>query len=47
MPCKNPYCPVDFKPNKEPCKSCKSNIEEIDTMDLPPGFEELFRGFKK
>ncbi len=44
MNCKNPYCPVKYEPLKEPCKSCKDRIQE---MDLPKGFEDLFGGLKK
>jgi len=44
MNCKNPYYPVKYEPMKEPCKSCKDRIQE---MDLPKGFEDILGGFKK
>ena len=38
--CNNPYCPLQYDPSKEPCKSCRFNYE----MKLPPGFDKIFKG---
>jgi len=43
MKCKNPYCPIDFKQDKELCLSCEHMAkEEFDKYDLPDGFADIF-----
>ena len=45
MNCKNKYCPIVYSPDKKICQECKYK-PDISTMDLPSGFEEIFRSFE-
>ena len=45
MNCKNPYCPLDYDPKLKVCQECRHKPDETP-MDLPPGFEDVFKGFK-
>ena len=45
MKCRNKHCPVEFDPDKEVCKNCKFYPDK--EMDLPPGFEVLFKKKKQ
>ena len=33
MNCKNPFCPIEYDPTKEPCKSCKDRIGSDSVFD--------------
>ena len=46
MKCNNQYCPIKFDAWKSPCLECEHRIED-DKIDIPEGFEDLFRGMKK
>ena len=42
--CINKYCALVYNEHKPPCDTCKYNVEE-SKMDMPKGFDEIFKGF--